>query len=54
MFIALGMAPEIIMIVEDQDFLIRSMPLLIKIGSRQSAEPTTNNNQVVDLRQYGG
>ena len=45
---------EIIMIIEDQDFLIRSMLLLIKIGSRQSAEPATDNDQIVDLRQYGG
>ncbi len=54
MFIALGMAPEIVMIVQDQDLLTRSMLLLIKIGSRQSAEPATNNNQVVGLRQFGG
>ena len=54
MFIALGVTPEIIMVVQDQDFLIRSMLLLIKIGSRQSANAGTNNNQVVVFLQFGG
>jgi len=54
MLIPLRMAPEIVMIVEDQDPFILTMLLLIKIRSRQSAEPATNNNQVVGLGQFGG
>ena len=54
MFIALGMAAEIVMIVEDQNLLIRSMLLLLTVGCRQSTEPATNDNQVVNLRKYGG
>ena len=54
MFIALGMAAEIVMVVEDQDLFIRAMLLLIKVSCRQSAEPATNNNQVVSLRQIAG
>ena len=54
MFIALGMATEIVMVVQDQDLFIRAMLLLIKIGSCQSADPTPNDHQVVSLRQFGG
>ena len=47
MFIALGMAAEIIMVVQYQDLLVGSMLLLIEIGRRQAADSATNNNQVI-------
>ena len=52
MFIALGMAAEIIMVVQDQDFFICSMLLLKKVGSRESTKSATNNDQIVSLGQF--
>ena len=50
MFIPFGLTPKIVMVVQYEHLLVSSVLLLIEIGSRQSAEATAYNNQVVGLR----
>jgi hypothetical protein len=44
MFIALGVAPKIIMVVEDKYLLLLPVLLLVKVCSGQATEASTNHN----------
>ena len=50
MFIPFSVTTKIVMVIQNQYFLIFAVFLLIEIRSRQSTETSADNNQVVRLR----
>ena len=52
-FIALGVAAEVIVIIQHQDFCLRPHFVLVEPGGGQAAHASTHNHQVVVLIQRG-